>query len=83
MMIRTKELLEKMESVEADGVDFYESWYDFKHGVSQSYTKETLEKLQDCPGSLRKYWKMLKAKKNIFGNKKRICSACVVMYLTV
>lgn len=52
-----------MESVEADGVDFFNSYFDVKENNAKSYTKEELERLQPSPGNLRRYWKNVDGQK--------------------
>lgn len=61
--MKIEEILEEMESLEADGVDFFSSHFDEKENNAKSYTKEELEKLQPSPGYLRKYWKNIDGQK--------------------
>ncbi len=61
--MKIEDILEEMESLEADGVDFFDSHFDVKENNAKSYTKDELEKLQPSPGYLRRYWKNVDGQK--------------------
>ena len=58
-------ILEEMNKVDADGVDFVPLWFDkrFAPPIICSYTKEEWLNVQSYPKSGRMYWKMIDGKK--------------------
>ena len=63
-------ILEEMNKVGADGVDFVPIWFDKKLSppIICSYTKEEWKDVKAYPKSNRMYWKMIDGKK-IYINK--------------
>ena len=63
-------ILEEMNKVDADGVDFVPIWFDNKLSppIICSYTKEEWKYVKAYPKSNRMYWKMIDGKK-IYINK--------------
>lgn len=57
-------ILEKMNELEADGVDFVPIWGGEEFpSIICSYTKEEWKSTQAYPKSDRRYWKMINGKK--------------------
>ena len=58
-------ILEEMDKVGADGVDFVPLWFDkrFPPPVICSYTKEEWYHVKVYPRSNRMYWKMIDGRK--------------------
>lgn len=58
-------ILEEMNKVDADGVDFVPLWFDerFPPPVICSYTKEEWHHVKAYPKSNRMYWKMIEGRK--------------------
>lgn len=58
-------ILEEMNKIDADGVDFVPLWFDkrFPPPVIRSYTKEEYIVAKAYPRSNRLYWKMINGKK--------------------
>lgn len=58
-------ILEEMNKVNADGVDFVPIWFDetVPMPIICSYTKEEFKNVEAYPKSNRVYWKMIDGKK--------------------
>lgn len=58
-------ILEEMNNVDADGVDFVPIWFDehLPPPIICSYTKEELKNITGYPKSNRMYWKIINGKK--------------------
>ena len=57
-------LIDEMDSVEADGVDFVPVFYDMKIApIICSYTRKEVEDLDYYPKSGRRYWKIVNGNK--------------------
>ena len=58
-------VLDEMDKVDADGVDFVPIWFDirFPPPIICSYTKEECKDVKAYPKSKRMYWKMIDGKK--------------------
>lgn len=58
-------ILDEMDKVGADGVDFVPLWFDkrFPLPVICSYTKEEWHNVKAYPKSNRMYWKMIEGRK--------------------
>ena len=57
-------ILEEMNELEADGVDFVPIWYSEEFPpIICSYTKEEWKSVQAYPKSGKMYWKMVDGKK--------------------
>ena len=58
-------ILEEMNNIDADGVDFVPIWFDKKlpPPIICSYTKEEWKDVKAYPKSNRIYWKMINSEK--------------------
>ena len=63
-------ILEKMNELNADGVDFVPIWGDYcPPPIYCSYTKEEWQHVKSYPKSARLYWKIIDGKKEYIKEK--------------